>query len=78
MKTYLKGNSMSTNPYNLLKNYIEKEKSIKDFSENHLNLMFHVLKIDIDDDTKSIYIHSIGKELDLILSLIEKINNRGL
>lgn len=64
---------MNTNPFTLLEEYIQKEKSIKDFSDKHIELMLYVLRLDMDYDTKSLYIQSIGKEIDLLLSIIDNI-----
>ncbi|MGP2656518.1 hypothetical protein ACOJTA_05675 [Malaciobacter sp. WC5094] len=67
---------MNINPYTLLEDYIEKEKSIKEFSQNHLELMCYVLRMDMDNNTKSIYIQSIGKDIDLVLSFIEQLKKK--
>lgn len=64
---------MNTNPYRLLEKYIEKEKSIKDFSNGLIDLMYYTIRLDMENDTKSLYIQSIGKEVDLMLDLINKL-----
>jgi hypothetical protein len=59
--------------YELFGEFINKSKQIRQFCEKDENLLFEALRMSIPSDGVRKYLTSVGKEIDLVLDFIEKL-----
>ena len=59
--------------YELFGEFINKSKQIRQFCEKNENLLFETLRMDIPSDGMRKYLTSVGKEIDLVLEFIDKL-----
>ena len=59
--------------YELFGEFINKSKQIRQFCEKNENLLFETLRMNIPSDGVRKYLTSVGKEIDLVLEFIDKL-----
>ena len=59
--------------YELFGEFINKSKQIRQFCEKNENLLFETLRMGIPSDGVRKYLTSVGKEIDLVLEFIDKL-----
>ena len=59
--------------YEIFGDYINKSKQIRKFLEKNEKLLFESLRMNIPSDGVRKYLTSVGKEIDLVLDFIDKL-----
>jgi len=61
--------------YKLFDELLCKSKAIRNFCDDREKMMFEVIRLDISTEGKIHWLESIGVEINVVLSYIEKIQN---
>ncbi len=60
--------------YHLFDELLKKSKAIRAFCEDREKLLFEFIRMDIPINGKIVWLNSVGKEIDEVISYIEKIS----
>jgi hypothetical protein len=58
--------------YEVFDQYLQKSKAIENFCSERESAMCHTITMSLADQTKICYLTAIGRELDAVLDLINK------
>lgn len=60
--------------YQLFDELLKKSKSIRAFCEDREKMLFESIRMDIPINGKIVWLNSVGKEIDEVISYIDKIS----
>jgi hypothetical protein len=60
--------------YQLFDEYLQKSKAIRKFCEDRELMLFESVRMDLPIDGKIVWLNAVGKEIDAVASLIERLS----
>lgn len=61
--------------YQLFDELLKKSKAIRAFCEDREKMLFESIRMDIPINGKIVWLNSVGKEIDEVVSYIEKLSS---